>query len=108
MFGGQLPAPKPFDFIAQSIGRTKTEGLAFCGVPRLHRRNLMADVNINEEYKAGFIEGFRSARGDGVPDPDVPPRPRIANKRKARDLGWHDGRLHGLDATVLDHRNEAG
>jgi hypothetical protein len=62
----------------------------------------MTDLNMDEEYRAGFIEGFRSARGENVADPEVPPRPRMSNDHKARDLGRHDGRLHGLDATVPD------
>jgi len=68
----------------------------------------MADNNIDDDYRAGFIEGFKSTRSGDVPDPEVPPRPRIVSETKARDLGWHDGRLHGLDATVPDDPNDAG
>jgi hypothetical protein len=60
----------------------------------------MAEINIDEEYRAGFIEGFRSARGDDTLDPDVPATPPIPNEKKAHDVGWHDGRLRGLDASL--------
>jgi hypothetical protein len=59
----------------------------------------MADEPIEQEYRQGYIEGFRSARGQDVPDPEIPAPPPILNEKKAHDVGWHDGRLHGLDAS---------
>ena len=62
----------------------------------------MPEINMDEEYRAGFIEGFKSARGDDIDQPEIPETPSIPNDKKAHDVGWHDGRLHGLDATVPD------
>jgi hypothetical protein len=99
----RCPPVNPLDFADQATSRTEAEGLALCGVLcRVAEENHMTEIKIDEEYRAGFIEGFKSARGADVADPEVPPRPRIPNANKARDLGWHDGRLHGLDATVPD------
>jgi hypothetical protein len=62
----------------------------------------MAQVDIDLEYRDGFIEGFRSTRSEAVAEPEVPTTPTIPNGKKAYDIGWHDGRLHGLNATVPD------
>ena len=63
----------------------------------------MADLGSHDDYRRGFIEGFKSARGNDVADPEIPAAPDVPNDRKAYDIGWHDGRLHGLDATVPDN-----
>lgn len=62
----------------------------------------MPSANVETQYREGCIEGFKSARGRAAPSPDVPEVPEISNDSKAHDIGWHDGRLHGLDATVPD------
>jgi hypothetical protein len=67
----------------------------------------MAGTLIDDEYRAGYIAGFRSARKDDVAEPDVPATPFIREGQTARDVGWHHGRLHGLDATVPDDPQEA-
>jgi hypothetical protein len=44
---------------------------------------------IDEEYRAGYIAGFRSARKDDVAEPDVPATPFIQEGQTARYVGWH-------------------
>jgi len=61
----------------------------------------MTDSNA-DEYRTGFIEGFKSVRAGITEDPKVPSTPTIPAGHKPYDVGWHDGRLHGLDATVPD------
>lgn len=62
----------------------------------------MPNMDIEEEYRKGFVEGFKSARGKDVADPEIPATPAIPNGKKAHDVGWNNGRLHGLDATIPD------
>jgi len=62
----------------------------------------MSGMDAQEEYRRGFVEGFKSARGKQAGDPDIPTIPTLPNGKKAYDLGWNDGRLHALDATVPD------
>jgi hypothetical protein len=63
---------------------------------------VMTDTESQEEYRKGFVEGFKSARGRYGADPEISAVPVIPNGKKAYDLGWNDGRLHALDATVPD------
>jgi hypothetical protein len=97
-----LPADEPFDFKDQATSRTGGRGFALCGIVLRALEVKVTEINVDDEYRAGFIEGFKSARGDDVADPEIPEKPSIPNEKKAHNVGWHDGRLHGLDATVPD------
>lgn len=59
----------------------------------------MEKDDIDRDYRAGYIEGFKSARAQEVADPEVPATPAVPQGKTAFDVGWHDGRLHGLDAS---------
>lgn len=47
----------------------------------------MSKINIDDEYRAGFVEGFKSARGDDIDEPEIPETPSIPNDKKGSRCG---------------------